>query len=208
MNTPRQLTAALGAGFYRYWHVPAPDAFLDIRDTRRADLSVIGPGALALLAFGAWAGGRIGASLLRDERLTAPFDSLPLTARLLVMTGLLGAALAVTWWLGTARVRARVAEGVAEGCVARIPDDPAGVSEPLHAAVTQLGRTLRDLPDTPPLADPAFEVLRTAASALSPEADRPATEQRRLRRRCLTMTHRLEGKVVPTPDRPVHDHAA
>ena len=193
MNTPRLLAAALGAGFYRYWHVPAPNAFLGIRDTRRADLSVIGPGALALLAVGSWAAGRLGTAVLLDERVTAPLDALPSTAQLLVNTGMLGIVLAVTWWLATAPVRTRVAAGVADGYVARIPDEPAHEQEPLHAAVSELGRTLRKLPDHPPMADPAFDVLRTAVSALSDEEAQPRPEQRRLRRSCLGMVRRLVG---------------
>lgn len=195
VTTPRQLTAALGAGFYRYWHVPGPHAVLDIRETRRADLSVIGPGALALLALGTWTAGRVGTAMLMHDPVTAPFGALPWTARLLVLCAVLGVALAGLWWLGTAPVRARVAEAVAAGSVARIPDDPVTAREPLHAAVTELGRTLRDLPGTtltPPLTDPAFEVLRTAASMLAEETPPAAPEQRRLRRRCVTLAHRLQ----------------
>jgi hypothetical protein len=197
VRTPRQLTAALGAGFYRYWHVPAPDAPLDARTTRRADLSVIGPAALAVLAAGTWVAGRIGTTLLLDERVGVPLSALPWTARLLVVTGLLGLALAALWWLGTAPVRARVARGVATGSVARIPDDPSTAAEPLHAAVTELGRTLRDLPEPPPLAEPAFDVLRTATVALSARRAPDAPDQRRLRRRCLNMAQRLNCSRRP-----------
>jgi hypothetical protein len=193
MNTQQSLAAALGAGFYRYWHVPAPSSFLDIRDTRRADLSVIGPGALAILAIGSWAAGRLGTAVLLDERVTTPLDALPATAQLLVNTGMIGIVLAVTWWLATAPVRTRVAAGVDGGYVARIPDDPAHDQEPLHAAVAELGRTLRKLPDHPPTADPAFEVLQTAVSALSDDEAQRRPEQRRLRRMCLSMVRRLAG---------------
>jgi hypothetical protein len=200
MITQQSLAAALGAGFYRYWHVPAPSAFLDIRDTRRADLSVIGPGALAILAIGSWAAGRLGTAVLLDERVTAPLDSLPATAQLLVNTGMIGIVLAVTWWLATAPVRTRVAAGVDDGYVARIPDDPAHDQEPLHAAVAELGRTLRKLPDHPPTADPAFEVLQTAVSALSDDEAQPRPERRRLRRMCLSMVRRLVGDREPAAE--------
>jgi hypothetical protein len=204
MKTQR-LLAALGSGFYRYWHVPAPSAFLDIRDTRRADLSVIGPGALGILAVASLAAGRLGTALLFDERVTAPLDALPGTARLLVSTGMVGIVMAVTWWLATAPVRTRVAAGVDDGYVARIPDEPGHEQEPLHAAVTELGRTLRKLPDHPTTADPAFEVLQTAVSALTEEGSPP--EQRRLRRRCLGMVRRLVGDREPAgPEHP--DRAA
>jgi hypothetical protein len=193
VRTPRQLTAALGAGFYRYWHVAAPDAALDVRTTRRADLSVIGPAALALLAVSAWVAGRVGVSLLLVERVSVPLSALPWAARLLAAVGMLGLALAVLWWLGSAPVRARVARGVADGSVARIPDEVSTPAQPLHAAVTELGRTLRDLPEAPPLAEPAFDVLRTATVALSGDPDRP--DQRRLRRRCLALAKRLEGSA-------------
>jgi hypothetical protein len=197
MNTQQSLAAALGVGFYRYWHVPAPSAFLDIRDTRRADLSVIGSGALAILAIGSWAAGRLGTALLLDERVTAPLDTLPATAQLLVNSGMIGIVLAVTWWLATAPVRTRVAAGVDDGYVARIPDEPAHEQEPLHAAAAELGRTLRKLPDHPPTADPAFEVLQTAVSALSDDEVQPPPEQRRLRRMCLSMVRRLVGDGDP-----------
>jgi hypothetical protein len=211
VKTPRQLTAALGAGFYRYWHVPAPDAVLDIRTTRRADLSVIGPGAMALLAIGTWMAGWVGASLLLDERVTAPLSSLPWTARLLAGAGVAGLVLAALWWLGTAPVRARVARGVARGEVARIPDDPSAAAAPLHAAATQLGRTLRnlpdDLPEPPPLADPAFAVLRAAACLLADEPRTETGEQRRLRRRCLILAQRLEGTAGGREAHGSHEHA-
>lgn len=207
MNTQRLLAAALGAGFYHYWHVPAPSAFLDIRDTRRADLSVVGPGALAILAVGSWAAGRLGTAVLFDERVTAPLDALPGTAQLLVNTGMVGVVLAVTWWLATAPVRTRVAAGVIRGDVVRIPDEPAHEQELLHAAVAELGRTLRKLPDHPPLADPAFEVLRTAVSALSDEGSQPRLGQRRLRRLCLSMVRRLVGGREPAAAEP-SDRAA
>jgi hypothetical protein len=206
MITQQSLAAALGAGFYRYWHVPAPSAFLDIRDTRRADLSVIGPGALAILAIGSWAAGRLGTAVLLDERVTAPLDALPATAQLLVNTGMIGIVLAVTWWLATAPVRTRIAAGVDDGYVARIPDEPAHDQEPLHAAVAELGRTLRKLPDHPPTADPAFEVLQTAVSALSDDGAQPRPEQRRLRRMCLSMVRRLVGDREPAAEPP--DRAA
>ena len=151
MRTTSLLTAALGAGFYRYWHVPSPDGTIDARTARRADLSVIGPSALAVLAGVTWLTGRVGASLLLDDRVAGPLVSLPWTARLLVLCGLLGFTLAVVWWLATAPLRARVAHGVATGSVARLPDDPADTGAPLHAAATQLGRTLRDLPGPRPL---------------------------------------------------------
>jgi hypothetical protein len=205
VNTLRKLAAALGAGFYRYWHVPAPSAFVDIRETRRADLSVIGPGALAILASGCWAAGRLGTSILLDERVTAPLDSLPWTARLLILTGMLGLVVAATWWVSTAPSRARVAAGVAEGSVVRIPDEASAATAPLHAAVSELGRTLRGVPGNPPLATPAFRVLRTAATALVVEDDGRAPEQRRLRRRCLQMAQRLSGGRAA--DR-VEDHVA
>jgi hypothetical protein len=207
MNTQQSLAAALGAGFYRYWHVPAPSSFLDIRDTRRADLSVIGPGALAMLAIGSWAAGRLGTALLFDEQVTAPFDALPGTAQLLVNTGMVGLVLAITWWLATAPVRTRVAAGVGDGYVARIPDEPAHEQEPLHAAVAELGRTLRKLPDHPPTADLAFEVLQTAVSALADDEARPRPEQRRLRRMCLSMVRRLVGDREPAAAEP-QDRAA
>ena len=207
MNTQQLLTAALGAGFYRYWHVPAPSSFLDIRDTRRADLSVIGPGALAMLAIGSWATGRLGTAVLFDERVTAPLDALPGTAQLLVNTGMVGLVLAITWWLATAPVRTRVAAGVDDGYVARIPDEPAHDQEPLHAAVAELGRTLRKLPDHPPTADPAFEVLRTAVSAMSDGEAQPRPEQQRLRRMCLGMVRRLVGDREPA-DPEQRDRAA
>lgn len=200
MNTQQSLAAALGAGFYRYWHVPAPSSFLDIRDTRRADLSVIGPGALAMLAIGSWGAGRLGTAVLLDERVTAPLDALPATAQLLVNTGMVGIVLALTWWLATAPVRTRVAAGVDDGYVARIPDEPAHEQEPLHTAVAELGRTLRKLPDHPPTADPAFEVLQTAVSALSDEAAQPRSEQRRLRRMCLSMVRRLVSDRGPAAE--------
>ena len=126
MRTNSPLTAALGAGFYRYWHVPSPDATVDVRAARRADLSVIGPGALAVLAAGTWLTGRVGASLLMDERVVAPVESLPWTAQLLTLAGVLGFTLALLWWLTAAPLRARVARGVATGSVVRLPDDPAG----------------------------------------------------------------------------------
>jgi hypothetical protein len=197
MITPRRLAAALGVGFYHYWHVPAPSSFLDIRDTRRADLSVIGPGALAILAVGSWAAGRLGTAWLFDERVTAPLDTLPGTAQLLVNTGMVGLVLAITWWLATAPVRTRVAAGVDDGYVVRISDEPARGQEPLHAAVAELGRTLRKLPDHPRTADPAFELLRTAVSALSGDDAQPRAEQRRLRRMCLSMARRLVGDRDP-----------
>jgi HAMP domain-containing protein len=194
LNSPRQLAAALGAGFYRYWHVPAPDASLDAHDTRRADLSLIGPGAVALLAAGAWTAGQAGTALLLEQRLSAPLDALPWVARVLVLTGAVGALVALAWWLGTARVRARVARGVAAGSVARIPDNPDDDTEPLHAAVSRLGRTLRDRPPAPdaPAAEPAFDVLRAGASVLTAPDGGPAPERHRLRHRCLTLAHRLE----------------
>jgi hypothetical protein len=145
VRTPRQLTAALGAGFYRYWHVPAPDG-LDVTTTRQADLSVIGPAALALLSVSAWVAGRVGVSLLLVERVSVPVSALPWAARVLAGIGMLGLALAVLWWLATAPVRVRVVRGIAAGSVARIPDEVSTPGQPLHAAVTELGRTLRDLP--------------------------------------------------------------
>ncbi|HEX2174712.1 MAG TPA: hypothetical protein VHG70_02270 [Nocardioidaceae bacterium] len=191
MRTLRVLTAALGVGFYRFWHVPAPGASLDIEDTRRADRSVIGPVALTVLGLALWAAGRTGAAVLLDEPLTLSFEALPLTSRLLVTTGVLGVVVAVAWWVSTAPLRARVTDGVLSGCVARIPDDPPDAGEPLHAAVTELGRALRDLPEAPPQADPAFEVLQTAAALLTTVETEAPPEQRRLRRRCLSMAQQL-----------------
>lgn len=193
MNTPRLIPAALGAGFYRYWHVPSPDAAIDVRTARRADLSVIGPGALAVLACGVWLTGWVGASLLLDERVAAPLESLPLTARLLVLTGVLGIALAALWWLTTAPLRARVASGVAAGSVVRLPDDPVEPGAPLHAAATQLGRTLREQPEPRPLNEQAYEALSTAAWVLTGHADPDSPAERRLRRRCLTLARRLDA---------------
>jgi hypothetical protein len=203
MNTPRPLAAALGAGFYRYWHVPAPDASLDVRDTRRADLSLIGPGAVALLAAGVWAAGHAGTALLLERRLGTPLDALPWAARVLALTGAVAALVALVWWLGAARLRARVAQGVAAGSVARIPDNADGDDEPLHAAATRLGRTLRDLPQPAEASavQPAFEVLRAAAQALTVPETGPAPEQHRLRRRCLSMAGRLEGAPAAEPAR-------
>jgi len=193
VRTTSLLSAALGAGFYRYWHVPSPDATVDVRAARRADLSVIGPGALAVLAAGTWLAGRVGTSLLTDERVVAPLESLPLTAQLLTLAGVLGLALALLWWLTAAPLRARVARGVARGSVVRLPDDPAETAAPLHAAAAQLGRTLRELPEPRPLAEPAFEVLRTAGWVLTGHADPHSPSERRLRRRCLSLARRLEG---------------
>ncbi|MDQ4086301.1 MAG: hypothetical protein M3165_10835 [Actinomycetota bacterium] len=206
MKTPRQPTAALGAGFYRYWHVPDPDGSLDIRATRRADLSVIGPAALAVLGVGAWFAGRVGSSLLLDERVTVPLSALPWTPRVLAVIGALALVLAALWWLVTAPVRTRVARGVATGSVARIPDDPSTAVQPLHAAVTELGRALRELPEPTPLAEPAFEVLRTAAAALSDGPAPAAPDQRRLRRRCLNLAQRLENGRGDEPARGGPDH--
>lgn len=198
MRSPSPLTAALGAGFYRYWHVPSPDGAIDVRAARRADLSVIGPLALALLAGGAWLAGRVGASLLLDDRVIAPMAALPFTARLLVLTGTLGIALALLWWLAASPLRARVARGVAAGSVARLPDNPAENDAALHAAATQLGRTLRAQPESRPLTGPAFEVLRAAAWVLTEQSYPTGTTERRLRRRCVTLARRLDG----APPRP------
>jgi hypothetical protein len=199
VRIPCLLTAALGAGFYRYWHVPSPHSTIDVRATRRADLSVIGPGALAVLAVGTWLTGRVGASLLLDARVATPLESLPLTARLLVMAGVIGFVLATSWWLTTAPLRARVARGVARGSVARLPDDPADSGTPLHAAATQLGRTLRELPEPQPLAEPAFAVLCTAAWVLAGHSGPDGAAERRLRRRCLTLARRLDGPPASVP---------
>ena len=141
----------------------------------------------------------MGASLLLDDRVAVPLVSLPWTGRFLVLCGLLGFTVAVVWWLATAPLRARVAHGVATGSVARLPDDPADTGAPLHAAATQLGRTLRDLPEPSPLTEPAFEVLRTAAWVLTANSDPASPAERRLRRRCLTLARRLDG--APTPAR-------
>jgi hypothetical protein len=191
------LTAALGTGFYRYWHVPSPDATIDVRAARRADLSLIGPAALAVLAGGTWLTGRVGASLLFDERVAAPVTSLPWTAQLLMLCGLLGLVLALVWWLVTAPLRARVAHGVATGSVARLPDDPDETGAPLHAAATQLGRRLRDVPEPRPLTESAFEALRTAAWVLTEDSDPASPTERRLRRRCLTLARRLDDTRCP-----------
>jgi len=193
VRTTNLLTAALGAGFYRYWHVPSPDATVDVRAARRADLSVIGPAALAVLAAGTWLTGRVGASLLTDERVVAPLESLPWTTQPLTLAGVLGFALALLWWLAAAPLRARVARGVATGSVVRLPDDPAAAGAPLHAAATQLGRTLRELPEPRPLTEPAFEVLRTAGWVLDGHADPESPAERRLRRRCLSLARRLDS---------------
>ncbi|MGH3356405.1 MAG: hypothetical protein ACRDOJ_10955 [Nocardioidaceae bacterium] len=209
MSTPRTLAAAAGAGFYRYWHVPHPHAALGTRETRRADLSVIGPGALALLGAGVWVTGRIGTALLLDINLTAPVDSLPWGGRLLVFAGLLSVTVATLWWVSTAGLRSRVEQGVQVGHVVRIPDNPDEVWQPLHAAVTELGETLRDLPETPQLVDPAFEVLLTAASALEEDDDgAPPELHRRLRRRCLQMAQRLRGVARGEPTPPERGKAA
>jgi len=197
VRTTSLLTAALGAGFYRYWHVPSPDGKIDVRAARRADLSVIGPAALAVLAGVTWLTGRVGASLLLDDRVVAPLATLPLTARLLMLCGVLGVVLAVAWWLAMAPLRAQVAHGVATGSVARLPDDPAETGAPLHAAATQLGRTLRELPEPRPLTESAFETLRTAAWVLTDHSDPASPAERRLRRRCLTLARRLDDTRAP-----------
>jgi hypothetical protein len=210
VRTTSLLTAALGAGFYRYWHVPSPDATVDVRAARRADLSVIGPGALAVLAAGTWLTGRVGASLLMDERVVAPLESLPWTARLLTLAGVLGLALALLWWLATAPLRASIARGVATGSVVRLPDDPAEAGASLHAAATLLGRTLRQQPEPRPLTEPAFEVLRTAGWVLTGDADPESPTERRLRRRCLSLARRLESTSAPVRPhvRNAREHAA
>jgi hypothetical protein len=190
--SPHPLSAALGAGFYRHWHVPSPAAEVDPAQTRGADLSVIGPAAAALLATGAWALARLVPAVLLGHPLTTPLAELPLSARLLALAGALGAVLALLWWVTTAGVRLRLAHGLARGSVVRVPDDPADPGDPdvagLHAAVADLGRTLRDLPCADAVAGAvareAFEVLRAGAQGLRPAGTTDA-ERRRLRRRCL-----------------------
>ncbi|MDQ4008253.1 MAG: hypothetical protein M3211_09200, partial [Actinomycetota bacterium] len=157
VNLPA-LTAALGTGFYRYWHVPHPDATLDEQQTRRADRSVIGPAAMALLSAVAWCAGQVGTPLLLEQPVGTAPEALPWPAQVLVVLGLLGMAVAAAWWLGAAPVRVRVAHGVTVGYVVRVPDDPEGCAEPLHAAVTELGNALRDLDEDRPLAERAFAV--------------------------------------------------
>ncbi len=215
MRTTSLLTATLGAGFYRYWHVPSPDSTIDVRSARRADLSLIGPAALALLAGGTWLTGRVGASLLFDDRVMAPLASLPWTAQVLMLCGVLGFVLALLWWLATAPLRARVARGVTSGSVVRLPDDPAETGAPLHAAATQLGRTLRDLPEPwqvpepRPLTESAFEALRTAAWVLTEQSDPASPTERRLRRRCLTLARRLDDtRDSGRPGSGTREHAA
>jgi hypothetical protein len=199
VKTP--LTAALGAGFYHYWHVPAPGGPVNPATARRADRSVVGPAALTALGACLWAAGRVGAALHLQAPVTMSFDALPLAARLLVYTAGVLLCVALLWWLCTAPLRARVARGLVAGRVARIPDDPPPTAEPLHAAATQLGRALRDLTDVggdasgssdadrAEVVAPAFDVLHAAAVALTCTPHRSA--DRRLRRRCQTMTHRL-----------------
>jgi hypothetical protein len=208
VKTP--LLAALGAGFYRYWHVPALDGSVDPADARRADRSLVGPAALTALGAGLWAAGRGGAALHLQASVTMPLDVLPLPARLLVYSAGVALCLALVWWVRTAPLRARVARGLATGRVARLPDDAPPAAEPLHAAATQLGRALRELaetdgrdglsPMTPPLAAPAFDVLHEAAVVLTrhPQHRSPAPG---LRRRCQAMTQQLRAASVVNADR-------
>lgn len=200
MFSPRLLSAALGAGFYRNWHVPAPGTSLEVRHTRRADRSVVGPVALVVLAVGFWLAGHLGASVALEMRMATPFAELPLASQLLILTGMAAAATAAWWWLATTPVRLQVARAVVTGEVARIPDDPQSGDDRLHPAVTQLGHTLNRRHEPRALTTPAFEVLRDATSVLTSEVQSPpAAEQRRLRRRCLAMTRRLASVTAETP---------
>lgn len=201
VQTPPQVASVVGVGFYRHWHVPAPDGRVSVRDAQRADRSVIAPAALAVASVVLWLLGRVGPALLLDDRVTATLTSPPLPLRLLDVCATAGLGLAALWWARAAFVRGRVGAGVARGGVVRIPDDATDLVPPLHAAVTELGRALQR-PARPDLCPQAFRLLREATAELT-RADSPSPRTRRLRRRCVAMARRLRsgGDAPPEPAR-------
>jgi hypothetical protein len=188
------LAAALGVGFYRFWHVPVPAARCDVIDTRRADRSIVGPVALGVLATGSLLAGRVGTAVLLHRRVTAPFHTLPPAAQALVGVGCVAAVLAVGWWLLSAPARVRVTRDVCEGAVLRLPDDPPAGHEALHAAAAQLGHALLDPAPAPQRAE-AFAVLREAAEVLvDGHAGAAGRDEHGVRRRCHVAAQRLQRR--------------
>lgn len=194
------VAAALGLGFYRFWHVPAPDAGCDATDTRRADRSMVGPAALAVLAAGCLLAGRVGTAVLLHQRVTAPFAALPLAGQALVGLGCLTAVLAVGWWLLSAPARVRVGHDLHRGTVVRLPDDPPAGHEALHAAATELGRVLLDRRDRSAEAAHAAVLLGAVADVLGVRGAAVGDDEAeaRMRRQCLATARRLHRAGEPT----------